>query len=185
MTWRDVAMSAAGAAVLGLGRLVAAVQRFAALQDRERPLTTAEQEVLRRVFHGSLDDVRVVEGRAGLFDVVPHPFTLGTTIYLKGRRDPGLLVHEAVHVWQYRTRGARYATEALWAQARYGTRPVGGAYDWRAEVRRGRTRWRDVNPEAQAQFLQEVWDGGPAVRSALAREALEAVRAPVGPSPGH
>lgn len=206
---RSPALHLAGAVVLALGRLVSVVQRVSpSLQGPARPLTAGEREVLRLVLADAvdLDDIRVVDGRAGLFDVVPNPFTLGTTIYLKGRRDPGLLVHEAVHVWQYRTRGARYTMDALAAQARYGTAPVGGAYDWRAELRRGRTRWRDLNAEAQAQVVQDVWDegvlvvdgrsvrgggaffragdagtearfdDGPVDRSALAREAVAALR---------
>lgn len=209
ITARSRWLHLAGAVVLALGRSVSSVQRLSpSLQAPARPLTADERAVLRPVLADgtALDDIRIIDGRAGLFDVVPHPFTLGTTIYLKGRRAPGLLVHEAVHVWQYRTRGARYTVEALGAQARYGTARVGGAYDWRAEVRRGRTRWRDLNAEAQAQFVQELWEegvgivdgrvergggaffraveaGGPARlgdgpvdRSALARECVAALR---------
>ncbi|MDD7939114.1 hypothetical protein PHK61_11880 [Actinomycetospora lutea] len=200
----------AGAVVLTAGRLVASVQRrWPSLQGPARPLTAGERAILQLVLDDAvaLDDLRIVDGRAGLFDLVPHPFTLGTTIYLKGRWSPGLLVHEAVHVWQYRTRGARYTVDALAAQARSGTARVGGAYDWRAELRRGRTRWRDLNAEAQAQFVQDLWDegvlvvdgrvvrgggaffragddraaarfhDGPIDRSALARDAVAALRA--------
>lgn len=163
ITGRSGWLHLAGTVVLALGWFVSSVQGLSrSLQGPARPLTAGERTVLRPVLADGtvLDAIRIVDGRAGIFDVVPHPFTLGTTIYLKGRRAPGLLVHEAVHVWQYRSREARYTVEALGAQARYGTARVGGAYDWRAEVRRGRTRWRDLNAEAQAQFVQELWEEG-------------------------
>jgi hypothetical protein len=120
--------------------------------------------VLHGVFRGAidLDRVRVVPGRAGLFDVNKRPFTLGNTVYLKGRTSPGLLVHEAVHVWQYQHHGARYAAEALWAQLRLGRR----AYDWRAEQARGKD-WRHFNAEAQAAYVEHLFDEGIDVPAAL------------------
>jgi hypothetical protein len=109
------------------------------------------------VFRGSvaLDRVRVVPGPAGLFDVNDRPFTLGNTIYLKGRTSPKLLVHECVHVWQYQHRGPRYAYDALMAQRRLGQ----GAYDWRAELARGKA-WADFNAEAQAEYVADHWAEG-------------------------
>lgn len=145
--WAQVA----GAVVVGLGRLVARVQ-----SHKARPLTDDEVALLERVFRGSvtLDRVRVVPGRAGLFDINKRPFTLGNTVYLKGRTSPKLLVHECTHVWQYQHHGPRYAYDALVAQRRLGK----GAYDWKAELARGRSGWREFNAEAQAEYVADVYD---------------------------
>ena len=114
----------------------------------------------------TLDAVRVVEGRAGLFGINDRPFTLGRTIYLK-RVDLStrfdVLVHECVHVWQYEHIGAGYAARALAAQVRHGWRRR-GAYDWQAEVARGRGRWLDFNLEAQGSFVQALWADGEGTR---------------------
>jgi hypothetical protein len=139
-----------GAVIVALGRLVARIQRH-----RARPLTGDERALLERVFRGTvaLDRVRIVPGKAGLFDVNDRPFTLGDTIYLKGRTSPKLLVHECVHVWQYQHVGPRYAYEALMAQRRLGK----GAYDWQAELARGKA-WAEFNREAQAEFVADKYD---------------------------
>ena len=34
------------------------------------------------------------------------------------------------------------------------------AYAWEDELNRGRGRWQDFNPEAAAQFVQDVWEKG-------------------------
>src|SRR5205814_3844422 len=105
---------------LGLGTFVALVQKVLFLQRPARALTEAEREMLRRVFRRSVSlyNVRLVEGRAGLFGFNVRPFTLGNTIYLKYYLSslPGLLIHECVHVCQYQNIAPRYLIEALGAQ---------------------------------------------------------------------
>lgn len=141
-------------------------------RDR-RGLTVAERSVLAAVFRGGLDldPIVVVPRRAGLLGLSRRPVTLGTTIHLKGCSDAGLLVHEAVHVWQYRRLGARYALDAIRAQySRTG-------YDWRAV---STDRFAELNVEAQAQFLQDLVTT-PAVGNAypaLTADALASVRTP-------
>ncbi|MCD2186172.1 hypothetical protein [Actinomycetospora soli] len=142
-----------------------------------RGLTGDERSVLDTVFAGGLDldTIVVVPDRAGLLGLSRRPVTLGTAIHLKGRTDPGLLVHEAVHVWQYHRLGARYVVDAIAAQcSRTG-------YDWRA-VRTD--RFAALNVEAQAQFLQDLVTA-PAVGNAypaLTADALASVRTPRTPS---
>lgn len=167
------AARAVGTAVIAVGRFLTTVQALAPrLHDPRRELTPAERATLDAVFRGGLDldGIRVVPGRAGVLDLSRRPVTLGTTIYLKGATSPGVLVHEAVHVWQYRDRGARYVVDALRAQA------SATGYDWRAA---GVLRWRDLNVEAQAQVVQDLHDGlvGPAHR-ALADDALATLALP-------
>jgi hypothetical protein len=171
----------AGPLVVVLGKALALLHAVVLLQRRERPLSEAEHRLLDSVFEGSvaLFNVRVVEGFAGAFSLNRRPFTLGNTIYLKGR-DPGaephLLVHECVHVWQYQHRGGRYTAEALWAQA-----VVPDPYSWQEELRRGRTRWVDFNAEAQGRFLEDLHREGRsaavlAEHPTLAADALATVR---------
>lgn len=160
----DFGSSIAGAAILIIGQLLSLIQRLIFLQSNERPLTQKEQDMLRRVFYNSLAlyNIRIVKGRSGLFGMSPRAFALGNTIYLKNVNlaiAPSVLVHECVHVWQYQNLGARYAMDALGSQAYYGC-GRGGAYDWQAELARGRLCWRDFNREAQAEFMQHVWDAG-------------------------
>jgi hypothetical protein len=96
-----------------------------------------------------------------VFGTNQRPFTLGNTIYLKGvdlTERPDILVHEVVHVWQYQHEGPRYTTDALGAQLVYGWNGR-GAYDWEAELARGRTDWAELNKEAQGAFVQHLWAG--------------------------
>lgn len=68
---------------------------------------------------------------------------------------PDILVHECCHVWQYQHRGTRYASDAVWATV---VNP--DPYDWQVEIANGRTTWQELNGEAEAQFLQDIWTQG-------------------------
>ena len=154
----DVGSSTGGAVILTGGMLVSLIQRLLRFQNVERPLTAEERDLLRRVFGDSvsLHNVRIVEGRCGVFGLSRRPFAMGNTIFFKRidpRRRRDILVHECVHVWQYRNVGARYIMDALGAQAVLGR----SAYDWRAEIRRGARSWAELNREAQAALIQDIW----------------------------
>lgn len=154
----DAGSSAGGAVILVAGKFVSLIQRLLLLEMGERPLTDEERDLLSRIFTDSvlLDNVRIVEGRCGVFGLSRRPFAMGNTIYFKKmdpRIRPDILVHECVHVWQYQNVGTRYAAQALMAQAIYGR----GAYDWRAELGRGAASWEEFNKEAQAQLIQDIW----------------------------
>lgn len=154
------ATSVAGAVFVAGGLAVGRLQEIVPAL-RSRRVTADEERTLREVFGDGLPlgAVRIVpELRgAGIFGVSRRAVTLANTIYLKGDRRSSLLVHECVHVWQYRQRGPRYAAEAVVAQN------VGHGYDWRGAVAGGTTRWINVNVEGQAQFLQDLYDGGTGV----------------------
>lgn len=141
------------------GKAIGGIQSIFYLQDFERPLTDSEENLLRRVFKDSLDyySIRIVDDRAGIFGVTPNAFTLGNTIYMKNTSfSDDLLVHEAVHVWQYQKTGSRYATDALYAQFFDSS-----GYYWKREVnQQKKSNWVDFNYESQAQFFQDLWKNG-------------------------
>lgn len=181
----DIVSPIAGGLLLLLGSIAVIVQSLIPFQSRERPLTASERDLLRRVFHDSvaLYNVRIVPGRAGIFDVNSRPFTLGNTIYLKGDVSPETLVHECVHVWQYQHDGPRYASDALAAQWFVGgtttkvtcngvQHDFPKAYDWHNDLDGGATRWSQFNNESAAEFIEDVWTCGESVALTPAGVAL-------------
>ncbi|HJL43446.1 MAG TPA: hypothetical protein RMG48_19220 [Myxococcales bacterium LLY-WYZ-16_1] len=136
--------------LMGAGSAISAVQIATGLEPVGRELTDAEIDRMREVFGDSIDydQVRVVEGDAGLFSVNDRAFVHGNTIYMKGSRDPDLLLHEMAHVWQFQNGGTDYMSEALWSQE------FSMAYDWEPSV--PGTPWHRLEPEQQAQFLEDA-----------------------------
>jgi len=163
----DMASSLAGALILVVAKAASLVQAILLVEARQRRLSAREMRLLRRVFGNSVAyyNVRLVEGRAGLFGLNDRPFALGNTIYLKGRNvasEPDLLVHECTHVWQYQRIGARYTSDALGAQWL-----VDDVYNWEKEIARGNEGWTRFNMEAQASFLQDAYTWGELIRDGV------------------
>lgn len=149
-----------GGALVLLGGVVGIIQNAFGLQHRERPLTRDELAVLALVFQGSLKTniIRIIGGRAGsgIYAFTDRPFTLDDTIYMKdtdAKEWNSNLVHECTHVWQYQHTGSRYSADALGAQALLGT---DRSYEWWKET----PPWANFNAEAQAQFIEDVFDDG-------------------------
>jgi len=158
-----------GTVVASVAKLIALIQALLFLQMGERPLTEPEKEIMRRVYRDSIavKNIRIVTGFVGLFSTNNRPFTLGHRIYFRDidpAKDPALFAHECCHIWQFQRDGVRYIIEALWAQW-----TVKDAYSWEAELARGHARWQDFNLEAQAQFVQDVYNGGRRVPSSNTR----------------
>jgi hypothetical protein len=156
---------------------------------QERRLNADEIASLRRVYGDMIDYGAVRVRRGGVSDsVTSRPYVVDNTIWLPAKyfdangdlTPTGLreLVHEVGHVWQYQREGPGYLAEALEAQARYGSGLVGtgGAYDWVAELNRGKS-FDTMNPEARAELAKYIWlgydDFGNFGRSTLER-ALQA-----------
>lgn len=162
----------------------------AAASGDKRPLTDAEKELLRGVFgegisYGPVRLVRMAPVIAGING--SRAFVLGNTLNLpssdydslvRGER-AWLLVHESTHIWQYQHRGWGYVAEALWAQG------FGDGYDYVKALRAG-TPWRKMNPEQQAQLIQDAFWGryfeSPGARFGTVGKKGEVVR-PGAPAP--
>ena len=162
--WGDILSGIAGAVIGIVGKAIGVIQTIFGLQWGKRSLTRAEKDMLMQVFRNSvaLYNVRVVDGFAGLYSLNDRPFTLGNTIYMKDTmaNTPAeynhTLVHECTHVWQYQNLGYMYTMQALWAQW---TLP-GQGYSWQDELARGHSRWQDFDREAEAAFIEDVWQRG-------------------------
>ena len=158
--------------------LVDAVQTLLGVQARKRPLTARERAILLRVFGHSLDydRIRVAAGKAGLFSALntrSRPFVIGFNIYMLKPFSSGTLVHECVHVWQYQHGGTRYIGNSIIHQL-YG-RFIDKRYDpycWEEPLQACGGDWQALpSVEAQAQFIQDVFELGKFRHSNPARAA--------------
>jgi len=140
------------------GRAISAIQTVLGLEPPGRKLSGSEIETLRKVYGDSIDysRMRLKEGSSGLFSLTGRAFTHGDTIYIPKEDLPlteDLLVHESAHVWQHQNGGTDYMSEALWAQN------FGDGYDFEKGLREGKS-WGQLNPEQQAQLLQQAYRSG-------------------------
>jgi len=132
------------------------------LLDMGRPVNESEKEIIVSVFHQSVNPE--------IIRIIPLPFwnkhffVLHNYIFTPSNVtsiSSALLIHEVVHIWQFRQEGCSYIFNALAAQIRYGIKNTSGnAYDWKAELKRGKIIWQDFNKEAAAQFIEDVWKEG-------------------------
>jgi hypothetical protein len=90
------------------------------------------------------------------FSLPDRAFTLGNTIYSKGKLTEDVLTHELAHVWQHQSGGDDYMSEALLAQLFEGT--LSSGYRWEADSIN--SPWSKLNPEQQGQFIQDAVDSG-------------------------
>jgi hypothetical protein len=158
--FRGIGASVVGGTIATLASVVGLVQSTFFLQRRERPLKEDELAMLVRVYRGSVafGNVRIVEGTAGLFSLSSRAFTMGNWIYAKGTdfaTEPETLVHECGHVWQNQHEGTTYIGNAIFAQVTLGN----NAYQWWLEHSAGKA-WNDFNKEAQAEFVDDVFQFG-------------------------
>jgi hypothetical protein len=148
MGWKHQVGKLAATTVLAVARLQRVITRG---------LDAREQACLRRVFgaHGlDLARVRLAERVSGLVNLTNRPFTIENTIFLPPGCVPareGLLVHEAVHVWQFQTAGHSYIPESVIAQA------TNRAYRLDLALR---GEWSALNCEQQAVFVEHCFSLG-------------------------
>jgi hypothetical protein len=140
---------------------ISAVQVAAGLEPEGRKLRDYEIAELGKVFGNTVDfsKVKIKEGSAGIF-AGDRAITMGNTIYLKNDTSLSTLIHEMTHVWQFQVGGNDYMLKAGAAQF---TNWLAGnetnvAYDWTRDIDRG---WAALNPEQQAQLIQDAGTGSP------------------------
>ena len=152
-----------GGVLLVIGKLVSLVQIVFVAESRKRRLTAKEIAMLKNVFRSSVSlfNIRVVEGKSGVFDFSDRAFTMGNTVYLKGTSPAeweSTLVHETTHVWQYQNLGSSYASDALGAQLYYKFVKNRSAYSWwDPAVNNVETVWEEWNREAAAEFIEDLY----------------------------
>ncbi|MGE6761026.1 hypothetical protein ACQKGO_23610 [Corallococcus interemptor] len=136
------------------GRALSAIQTLIGVEPPARKLSDSEIATLKSVYGDSIDysQMRIKEGNSGLFSTTGRAFTHGNTIYIPPENmplTPDLLVHESAHVWQHQNGGTDYMSEALVAQH------IGDGYDFEKGLDAGKA-WSELNPEQQAEFLQQA-----------------------------
>ncbi|MEO1231740.1 MAG: hypothetical protein AAFZ18_22810 [Myxococcota bacterium] len=144
----------AAALFLGVGKVLSAFQTGFGLEAPGRALNPNERATLQRVFGDALDlePLRVKEGPAGVASLTSRPFVHGHCLYLKSwTLTPPILVHEAVHFWQYQHGGADYMLESLLSQA------FGRGYDWQNDVG---APWSELETEQQASVIEDAFRAG-------------------------
>jgi len=153
--WKATGQSVVDGVLLLAGRGISAIQTLVGLEPVGRKLTESEIATLREVYGDSIDydAIRIKKGDAGLFSLNDRPFTHGNTVYMKNKTiTDELLVHEMAHVWQHQNGGSDYMSEALWSQEK------GHGYDWKKSV--PGTPWEDLEPEQQAELLEDAYGHG-------------------------
>lgn len=154
-----------GSAVLSIFVLpstlfISLIQCLLLLQSPLEKITKEEHQTTKLIFGDGrwLGDVRIIRIRYGLFGFISSSFVLGNLVILKSPARH-ILIHELVHVWQYRFLGARYAGNALLAQWKFGrNKRSGHAYDWKTIAAETGSRWLALNAEAAAQLIEDTYE---------------------------
>jgi hypothetical protein len=134
------------------GFLAAKLILFIAQFDstRDRPLTETERDFLKPIFHNSLqlDSIVIRVGVKGILNLSGRAYCIENLIFIPASYVPisdSLLLHEAVHAWQFQNSGHRYIGNSVWAQLK------GGAYDI-TDI--SNTQWDQLNCEQQATLIE-------------------------------
>lgn len=130
----------------------------------ERTLTDAERATLESVYGDSIDydALRIREGDIGIFNNNNRALVLGNTILMPPENlkadgsIPGtLLVHEAMHVWQFQNGGVDYIKESVQDQLAAGQ----GAYNIDGALA-NHTPWNELRTEPQAVVIEKAFKAG-------------------------
>ena len=171
----QLVLTIAGGTISIVGNTLVLIARVMGILTEGRLLRVEEKNILQEVFQASLDPEKITIAYFPFWH--KYFFALHNTIYSPHKDQsipPHLLVHESVHVWQYHHEGTKYLAEALLAQLQYGIENIpGNAYDWTAELSRGKTDWGNFNKEAAAQLIEEIWKEGEACILSNEAEPLE------------
>lgn len=141
--------------LFGIDRLYYYILRLSA---KSRRLRKDERQLAATIFKNSLnyDNIRIREGtRFGTFG--------GKVVYASieiinslEHLDPKTLIHELVHLWQYRKYGVAYIPRALAAQRTADAYDYGGTVFFQDLVK-GRVSFHDLNYEQQASAIEDFY----------------------------
>ncbi len=151
-------------------KIISGWQTLLGFESAGRLLTPAEAAILKNVFGGSVElgAIRIKTGYSGVFSAGEdngfkftdnqRAITIGNTIYMKNAVEgsagwDSTLVHETTHVWQFQNGGTDYMGEAVHAQFTAG-------YGYADDIVNKKKNWRMLNPEQQAQVIQDAHDNG-------------------------
>ncbi len=157
---KTIVQTPADAILMASGRTAAAAQTIVGLEPEGRKLNDNEIATLKSVYGDAIDYDKIVikKGDSFLKGLGGRPYTEGNVIYLPDdysfANDPGTLIHEACHVWQHQNGGNDYMSESLWEQN------FGEGYDWKQKFDAGIFAWEALNPEQQAQFIEDAFNRG-------------------------
>ncbi len=143
---------------LGLIRLDALYCRAVDLMPGVRKLSPEERRLAATIFRGSipLDKVRLREGINWGTDrgkIVYCSFYVINSFHALDRQT---LIHELMHVWQYRKYGVSYIPRALAAQMTSDGYDYGGLATMRKMVA-GEADMKDLNYEQQASCVEDFY----------------------------
>lgn len=151
---------AGGQVVPGI-HLVSGVTGTAQKIPDKRSLSESELQQARKVFGSGLNYTPVRVEKMGSFTEFlngSRAYTMGNIINLPGKAHAyptqyvSIIIHELVHVWQYQHGGWGYVPNAVLSQT------FGGGYDFAKALRQGKS-WAKMNPEQQAQMIQDAFRG--------------------------
>src|SRR5688500_17511142 len=88
------------------------------IKQKSRPLNDKEKELAIEVFHNSIPLHLISVDPASLIATSKSitGYVSFQTINYDDRITSHAFIHEMMHVWQYRKRGAAYMSESIWAQ---------------------------------------------------------------------
>ena len=150
----------ASVAIFTFAKLTSTLLTSVGLEPKGRKLSDDERAMLRREFGPGLDleAIRIKEG-ANVLSAGAGARTVGNTIYINSTDSPAkltLIAHEAVHAWQYQHGGTLYIAGSLEVQGAAGLAGGrNGAYEYAEPIAKGR-EFRDLNPEQQANLMEDA-----------------------------
>lgn len=144
--------------LLGLMRLDAIYCRAIDLLPGVRKLSPDERSLAATIFRGSLplDRIRIREGTNWGTDrgkIVYCSFYIINSYHMLDRQT---LIHELVHVWQYRRYGVSYIPRALAAQLTTEGYDYGGLPTMRKMIA-DEVELKDLNYEQQASLIEDFY----------------------------
>lgn len=123
---------------------------------KTRPLTSREKKTIGSFFGHALQlDLIGVDAQSRIAKKrIAHAYVSWHTVHFDISISDATLIHEMVHIWQYRKHGHLYITESLFAQRWGGGYAYGGSA---ALHMHGREGLKAFNFEQQAEIIEDYY----------------------------